>query len=180
MACCALRETALVADGVPFRCTGPVGQFLRIERCERLQLIVATKRITISTCHDCTFFLGVNRPPCLIGDSRFIQMAPYCTQYDALGGHMASVGVVPSVNKWDQAITVAHTNHSGSSTRLHAPDSPKTGAPRLYLPARVRAGVYVLAGRTEGRHRCAFDPSFLNRPGVVGPKPVFDRLGVVR
>eukprot|EP00873_Tetraselmis_striata_P027424 jgi/Tetstr1/447688/TSEL_035046.t1 len=107
---------------------GPVGQFLRIERCERLQLIVATKRITISTCHDCTFFLGVNRPPCLIGDSRFIQMAPYCTQYDALGGHMASVGVVPSVNKWDQAITVAHTNHSGSSTRLHAPDSPKTAA----------------------------------------------------
>jgi hypothetical protein len=49
-------------------------QMLRVEKCERLQLIAASVRICISSCHDCIFYLGVNRPPLLIGDNRFIQV----------------------------------------------------------------------------------------------------------
>lgn len=52
---------------------GAVGRLLRVERCERLQLVAATTRICIATCHDCVFYLGVNRPPLLIGDNRFLQ-----------------------------------------------------------------------------------------------------------
>jgi len=52
---------------------GAVGRLLRVERCERLQLVAAATRICIATCHDCVFYVGVNRPPLLIGDNRFLQ-----------------------------------------------------------------------------------------------------------
>ena len=58
---------------------GAVGRLLRVERCERLQLVAATTRICIATCHDCVFYLGVNRPPLLIGDNRFLQVCPATT-----------------------------------------------------------------------------------------------------
>ena len=53
---------------------GAVGRMLRVERCERLQLIAACVRICISSCHDCVFYLGVNRPPLMLGDNRFVQV----------------------------------------------------------------------------------------------------------
>ena len=56
---------------------GAVGRMLRVERCERLHLIAACVRICISSCHDCVFYLGVNRPPLLLGDNRFVQVG--CT-----------------------------------------------------------------------------------------------------
>ena len=52
---------------------GAVGRVLRVERCERLQLVAAAARILITSCHDCVFYLGVNRPPLLLGDNRFLQ-----------------------------------------------------------------------------------------------------------
>jgi TBCC domain-containing protein 1 len=52
---------------------GAVGRVLRVERCERLQLVAAAVRILVSSCHDCVFYLGVNRPPLLLGDNRFLQ-----------------------------------------------------------------------------------------------------------
>lgn len=53
---------------------GAVGRMLRVERCERLHLIAACVRICITSCHDCVFYLGVNRPPLLLGDNRFVQV----------------------------------------------------------------------------------------------------------
>lgn len=47
---------------------------MRIERCERVQLICAAARIIVSSCHDCILHLGVNRAPLLIGDNRFLQV----------------------------------------------------------------------------------------------------------
>ena len=55
---------------------GAVGRLVRIERCERVQLITAASRLIVSSCHDCIFYLGVNRAPLLIGDNRFIQARP--------------------------------------------------------------------------------------------------------
>jgi len=98
---------------------GAVGQIVRIERCEKLQLFVACRRAMISTCHDCTFHLAVNRPPCLIGDNRFIQLAPYCTHYEELPAHLNAAGVTTGANMWDHPITVTR------DMRGHAPDSPR-------------------------------------------------------
>lgn len=53
---------------------GAVGKMLRVERCERLQLIAGCVRICISSCHESVFYLGVNRPPLLLGDNRFVQV----------------------------------------------------------------------------------------------------------
>ncbi len=47
---------------------------VRIERCERVQLIAAAARVVISSCHDCILHLGVNSAPLLIGDNRFLQV----------------------------------------------------------------------------------------------------------
>ena len=53
---------------------GAVARMLRVERCERLTLIAASVRLCISTCHECTFYLGVNRPPLLVGDNRVLRV----------------------------------------------------------------------------------------------------------
>lgn len=53
---------------------GAVGRLVRIERCERVQLITCAARLVVSSCHDCIFYLGVNRAPLLTGDNRFIQV----------------------------------------------------------------------------------------------------------
>ena len=55
---------------------GAVGRLLRIEGCTRITVIAASVRVCISSCHECTFHLGVNRPPLLIGLNRFIQVQP--------------------------------------------------------------------------------------------------------
>ena len=69
---------------------GAVGRLLRVERCERLQLVAAATRICIATCHDCVFYLGVNRPPLLIGDNRFLQARTLLM----LAGPLYRVGVI--------------------------------------------------------------------------------------
>ncbi|DBB07821.1 TPA: hypothetical protein ACH3X3_009230 [Trebouxia sp. C0006] len=98
---------------------GAVGRMLRVERCERLQLIAGCVRICISSCHDCIFYLGVNRPPLMLGDNRFVQLAPYCTQYERLAAHLESAGVAVEPNLWDQPVSLAREH------RHLAPDSPK-------------------------------------------------------
>lgn len=62
---------------------GAVGRMVRLERCERVQLICAAARIIISSCHDCILHLAVNRAPLLIGDNRFLQVrrAVSCCYY---------------------------------------------------------------------------------------------------
>lgn len=55
---------------------GAVGRLVRIERCERVQLITCAARLVVSSCHDCIFYLGVNGAPLLTGDNRFIQVPP--------------------------------------------------------------------------------------------------------
>ena len=53
---------------------GAVGRMLRVERCERLHLIAGCARICISSCHESVFYLGVNQPPLMLGDNRFVQV----------------------------------------------------------------------------------------------------------
>ncbi|ONK81839.1 uncharacterized protein A4U43_C01F33400 [Asparagus officinalis] len=79
---------------------GAVGKVVRVEHCERVQVITATKRICIANCRDCLFFLGVNQQPLIIGDNHKLQVAPYNTFYPQLEEHMAQVGINATVNRW--------------------------------------------------------------------------------
>lgn len=60
---------------------GAVGRVLKVERCERVQLVASAVRLSIASCHDCVFYLGVNRPPLLLGDNRFLQVTPVASIY---------------------------------------------------------------------------------------------------
>ncbi|OAY76993.1 TBCC domain-containing protein 1, partial [Ananas comosus] len=77
-------------------------QAVKIEHCERVQIITAAKRICIANCRECCFFLGINHQPLIVGDNHKLQVAPFNTYYAQLGEHMAQVGVDPTINKWDQ------------------------------------------------------------------------------
>ncbi|CAL8467086.1 g6622 [Coccomyxa elongata] len=96
---------------------GAVGRVLKVERCERVQLVASAVRLSIASCHDCVFYLGVNRPPLLLGDNRFLQMAPYNTQYERLPVHMAKAGVTAEPNLWNRPVTL------GREHRPATPDS---------------------------------------------------------
>eukprot|EP00898_Chlorokybus_atmophyticus_P006070 jgi/Chlat1/6464/Chrsp45S05975 len=83
---------------------GAVGKALKVEHCERVQLIVACRRIRISNCRESSFFLGVKLRPLLLGDNRHLEVAPYNTFYPQLGQHLVDVGLDPSVNNWDRPV----------------------------------------------------------------------------
>ncbi|KAL5067292.1 hypothetical protein RYX36_018179 [Vicia faba] len=85
---------------------GAVGKAVRVEHCERVHVIVAAKRICIANCRECVFFLGVNQQPLIIGDNHKLQVAPYNTCYPQLEEHMSEVGILPTVNKWDEALAL--------------------------------------------------------------------------
>ena len=86
---------------------GAVGRMIRLDKCEDTKVVVACKRITVNSCHDCALFLGTNRPPYLTGDTRGIQVAPYCTRYERLQAHMDAVRISPLINYWDQPLTLS-------------------------------------------------------------------------
>uniref|UniRef100_A0A0E0R5P0 TBCC domain-containing protein 1 n=1 Tax=Oryza rufipogon TaxID=4529 RepID=A0A0E0R5P0_ORYRU len=81
---------------------GAVGKVVKVEHCERVHIIAASKRICIANCHECIFYLGVNHQPLVLGDNHNLQVAPFNTCYPQLRDHLMQVGVDPSVNKWDQ------------------------------------------------------------------------------
>jgi len=51
--------------------------------------------------------------------SMWLQLAPYCTQYERLAAHLESAGVAVEPNLWDQPVSLAREH------RHLAPDSPK-------------------------------------------------------
>ncbi|XP_077211158.1 uncharacterized protein LOC143846572 [Tasmannia lanceolata] len=85
---------------------GAIGKAVRVEHCERVQVITATKRICIANCRECVFFLGVNQRPVILGDNHKLQVAPYNTFYSQLEEHMTQVGVDATVNRWDEPLVL--------------------------------------------------------------------------
>ncbi|KAF3486932.1 hypothetical protein F2Q69_00054046 [Brassica cretica] len=55
---------------------GAVGKALRVEHCERVHVIAASKRVCIANCRECVFFLGVNQRPLIVGDNHKLQVKP--------------------------------------------------------------------------------------------------------
>ncbi|KAG1326763.1 putative TBCC domain-containing protein 1 [Cocos nucifera] len=50
-----------------------VSYAVRMEHCERVQVITAAKHICIANCRECVFFLGVNQRPLIVGDNHKLQ-----------------------------------------------------------------------------------------------------------
>ncbi|KAG2571622.1 hypothetical protein PVAP13_7KG108600 [Panicum virgatum] len=102
---------------------GAIGKVVKVEHCERVQIIAASKRISIANCRECVFYLGVNHQPLIVGDNHKLQVAPFNTYYPQLGEHLAQVGVDPSVNKWDQPFVLGVVDpHDSLSHRAGVSD----------------------------------------------------------
>ncbi|KAL5976031.1 hypothetical protein ACLOJK_020361 [Asimina triloba] len=85
---------------------GAIGKSVRVEHCERVQVITASKRVCIANCRECVFFLGVNQRPLILGDNHKLQVAPYNTFYSQLEEHMAQAGVDALVNRWNEPLVL--------------------------------------------------------------------------
>lgn len=102
---------------------GAVGRALRLERCERVQVVAATASAAVNTCHDCILYLGTNRPPVLLGDNRFVQLAPHNAGYECLPEHMALAGVQPHPNAWASPVAL-HKEHPQPKASSHLLSTP--------------------------------------------------------
>ncbi|KAH0462238.1 hypothetical protein IEQ34_009813 [Dendrobium chrysotoxum] len=85
---------------------GAVGKALRVEHCERVQVITAAKRLCIANCRECIFFLGINHNPLILGDNHKLQVAPFNTSYPQLAEHMSQVGINANINRWNEPLVL--------------------------------------------------------------------------
>ncbi|KXZ53345.1 hypothetical protein GPECTOR_7g1240 [Gonium pectorale] len=105
---------------------GAVGRLLRVERCDKVQVIAATGRLLVSACHDCSFNVGTPRPPCLIGDNRFIRLGPHNTRYERQVAHAREVGLRCDLpNRFDSPVVLAAKDRKSMSGAT--PSSPRVG-----------------------------------------------------
>ncbi|WIA21468.1 hypothetical protein OEZ85_000675 [Tetradesmus obliquus] len=96
-------------------CIGAVGTLLRVDSCERLQLTAAAGQVLVVSCHSCCLHLGTPRQPALLGDCRFVKLAPFNTRYETLLEHMAAAGLAPNQpSLWDQPAIIPCSMSSSS------------------------------------------------------------------
>eukprot|EP00897_Mesotaenium_endlicherianum_P003018 jgi/Mesen1/2744/ME000169S01914 len=137
---------------------GGGAQAVKVELCERVQLIVACARIKIANCRECTFYLGTNQSPLVIGDNHNLQVpaplqpihasgciciciclpaclprvAPFNTFYPKLDAHLALTGINPAVNRWDTLVTLGVVDpHDAMSHPAGVADAQAEGATLL-------------------------------------------------
>ena len=86
---------------------GACARSLRVEQCERVTLMCATKRIAVRSCFECTFHLGIANQPVFIGDNRKCMLAPYNTYYEHLHEHLREARIDPAMcNAWDRPVII--------------------------------------------------------------------------
>ncbi|CDY53502.1 BnaC04g02540D [Brassica napus] len=108
---------------------GAAGKAVRVEHCERVHVIAATKRICIANCRECVFYLGVNHRPLIVGDNHKLQVAPYNTFYSHLEEHMTEVGIVPTINRWNESLALGAVDpHDSLSHPTGASDKQSESA----------------------------------------------------
>ncbi|GJU60237.1 TBCC domain-containing protein 1 [Tanacetum coccineum] len=108
------------------------GTAVRIEHCERVHVISASKRICIANCRECIFFLGVNQQPLIVGDNHKLQVAPYNTFYPQLEEHMQEVGIEATPNRWGEPVALGLIDpHDSLSHPAGVSDCQAESAARL-------------------------------------------------
>ena len=115
---------------------GVVARSARVERCERVTLICAAKRVAVRSCFDCTFHLGITRQPVFVGHNRKCVLAPYNTFYEHLCEHLAEARLVPDeCTAWDRpAVLGTDVTIKDSSTSPRAPDVVRISSGVALMP----------------------------------------------
>lgn len=123
---------------------GAVGALLRLERCERVQVVAAARRAVVNTCHDCILYLGCPQQPLLLGDNRFVQLAPYNAGYERLAEHCGVAGVRTGTSMWDRPLCLVpgHTRPGSGGGEAGGLSPMQVSQPRV--------GHEPLGGGVEG------------------------------
>ena len=105
---------------------GAVARALRVEQCERLTLIAATRRLQVRNCHEGTFYLGAAEPPLFVGDNRRNAVAPYNTFYEQLETHLQIAGLSTRCAAWDRPVVIGTPGSTpvGLTDASGSPGSP--------------------------------------------------------
>ena len=86
---------------------GACARALRAERCERVTVIAASRRFVAKMCHECSFHLGVEKPPAFLGENRGCHVAPYNTFYEQLERHLECAGLdAGRCARWDSPVVL--------------------------------------------------------------------------
>lgn len=73
---------------------GAAAGMVRVEECERMQLVTCCRRLTVTNSLECIFPVFVATPPVLSGDNRACQFAPYNSCYPRHKAHLEQAGLL--------------------------------------------------------------------------------------
>ncbi|RDD42856.1 TBCC domain-containing protein 1 [Trichoplax sp. H2] len=110
-------------------------KYVIIEKCRHTTVVLGAVETTvhcisgdditvIATCHqffstssnNCTYHLCTPSKPVMFIGNNNITIAPYHTFYPLLSKHMQEVGLLPTVNLWDQVISIGPRSDSTEPT----------------------------------------------------------------
>jgi len=92
---------------------GPTSGCVTVENCTRVKLIYAATSTCITACHESTLHLATIRSPYVIGDNRFLQLAPYNIEYERLVLHLERAGLDVRQNLWDRPVVLNLSKEHG-------------------------------------------------------------------
>jgi len=118
-----------------------VNRVCSIEKCENLNIGVASNFIKISNSVDCTAHIYSSSSPVLTGDSRSITIGPHNVGYTELMGHLKRAKIpsnISNINNWSKP-TLMHTEKN-----CYILSSPKDFF-RMILPKKFTETQLLLA-----------------------------------
>uniref|UniRef100_A0A0C9RYC3 TBCC domain-containing protein 1 n=1 Tax=Wollemia nobilis TaxID=56998 RepID=A0A0C9RYC3_9CONI len=159
---------------------GAVGKAVRVEHCERVNVIVATMQASIANCRECIFFLGVNKRPIISGNNHNLQVAPYNTFYRDLEIHLAQVRVDPTINMWDKSLALGMVDPHDSLSHPAGSDGQAESASFLH-PDRFLNFVIPKWFEVESPHQqTKQNPFILPKPYMAGQQQKSNALEDMR
>ena len=80
---------------------GAASRAVRVERCRRVTVIAAARRLRVRAARDCVFHLAVAERPVFLGECRGNVVAPYNTFYESLEADLKTARLrVDALTKW--------------------------------------------------------------------------------
>eukprot|EP00775_Hariotina_reticulata_P013625 gene13625-13751_t len=126
------------------------GDQLIIQDCIEchIYMLAPVRLARISNCTDCTVFIGAastllpaactwerRAPPALLGDCRFVKLAPFNSRYESIMEHLAAAGLDPTAhNRWNEPLlmhssSTSKTDSSGSTSQALQARRPGCSTP---------------------------------------------------
>ena len=121
---CPMRYASIVGCTDCVVVVGAVSRAVRVERCRRVTVIAATRRLRVRNARDCVFHLGVAERPVFLGECRSNVVAPYNTFYESLEADLKTAELrVDALTQWsDPQCVFAQREETETEKDSHEPN----------------------------------------------------------